>query len=398
MSGAVVLAVLVTVAAAAAGAAWLDRSSRSAGMAGAGAVALAGWAGLICLATILAAVPPRVLDGTQVGTALGWVLAVTAALLAVAGLIRLLPMDLTSVLSAVAAVTLVCGVAGIDASGGEALLALRPLGAAAIAIAALALLLRRGLDGWHAPGALAATAFAGAGLVAAARVALPGAAGWAGPVAAAATATGFAAAAAAAVIGPAAPRRRTGGGTDRMLAPALAASAIVAQSVRGIAGGIEAVGAVGVGLVGLGLVAVLLQSVRDATDLGADLDDTRARLDAVRENSDDVVLALDANGRVRTANAAVLPMLQRSPAALLGTDITEVARLEERAAVRELIRDVAHGVRRDARVELSLAPPAAGTAELRLRAVPGVPRRSWPTSPTRWTCATSWPRPPASTR
>jgi diguanylate cyclase (GGDEF)-like protein len=371
MTGAAVLTGLVTVTAAAACAAWADRSSRSAGMVSRGAALISGWAGLACLAAILALFPPAVLAGTTAGTVVGWTLSIAGAGLAGSGLLRLLPIDGEAGLAAVAAVTLACGLVGVDAAGRDAVAAARPIGAALIAAAALACIARRGLDGWHGPGALAGTAFAASGMAGAARLtgaapALPMA------VATGCAAVGFIALAAAAVLGPRRGRRPARpAGAEWMVVPVLAAAAVLVQTVRGLTGGIGAIGAVLVGVLGVGLAAALVQARRDGVDLGADLDDARARLDAVRENTDDVVLALDADGRVRTANAAVMPMLQRSPAALFGIDISEVAQLDERGAVRELIRDVAGGGRPRARVEVTLAPPATGTAELRLRAVPG---------------------------
>src|SRR6185312_3339511 len=61
----------------------------------------------------------------------------------------------------------------------------------------------------------------------------------------------------------------------------------------------------------------------------------------------------------------------RTPSSLVGRQFEGLARPDDRRAVRESVLAVARGREAAAQVELRLAPPAAGTAQLRLRAVQG---------------------------
>ena len=158
--------------------------------------------------------------------------------------------------------------------------------------------------------------------------------------------------------------------TSRVIPYALVACALIAAGARGFASGTGPVPVLLVGLVVGGLVAVQALALRENTALLADLEASGQRLAALIENTSDVIMRLDRDGRVLTANAATSRLLHVSPGAVAGRRVSDLARSEEAAAVDEVVSAVAGGFRPTARVELRLAPPATGTAELRLRAVP----------------------------
>jgi diguanylate cyclase (GGDEF)-like protein len=126
-----------------------------------------------------------------------------------------------------------------------------------------------------------------------------------------------------------------------------------------------------VALVVSGLVAAQWFAVRDNTRLRRELAAAAARLAALVENVTDVVLTIDAIGRVATANAMASRLLHRTPEGMAGLDVGELAVPGDRGVLRRAVDDVVHGRRSMARVEVGLAAPAIGTAELRLHAVPG---------------------------
>ncbi len=157
----------------------------------------------------------------------------------------------------------------------------------------------------------------------------------------------------------------------RTLPYSLTGAAMLAQTVAAARGTLSGVSLALVTLVVLCLLAVQGLALRENSRLSSALEYSRARLAALVENAGDVILGLDGRGRVVTANAAALVLLHRPPELLVGQDVAEVALLEERQRVRDAVAEVVRGRSASARAELTLAPPATGTVELRLRAVPG---------------------------
>jgi len=149
---------------------------------------------------------------------------------------------------------------------------------------------------------------------------------------------------------------------------AVAFGAVAVQVTRGRAGFLTGLLAL---VVVLALVAVQAFALRAGAELLTDLELSRQRLEALVENAQDVILGLDVGGRVVAANAAVERLLARPAAQVEGRDVAEVAVLDDRPSVRQAVRDVVHGRRATAKVELRLAHPAEGTAEMRLRGVDG---------------------------
>ncbi|MDP9824797.1 putative bifunctional diguanylate cyclase/phosphodiesterase [Kineosporia succinea] len=97
--------------------------------------------------------------------------------------------------------------------------------------------------------------------------------------------------------------------------------------------------------------------------------EARGRLAALVENTSDLLLRLDTNGRVLAVNGAVTRLLHRRPASVVHRPFEELA--HDQRAVRERVLEVTRGHREAAEIEVRLAPPATGTAQLRLRAVEG---------------------------
>jgi diguanylate cyclase (GGDEF)-like protein/PAS domain S-box-containing protein len=120
-----------------------------------------------------------------------------------------------------------------------------------------------------------------------------------------------------------------------------------------------------------GLVVLQAFGLVDNAQLVEELETSRQRLTALLENTSDLIVRLDSNGRVLAANAAAVRLLHRTPGSLAGRSFDDLARAEDRRGVREAVLAVARGREISAQVELRLAAPAAGTAQLRLRAVPG---------------------------
>ena len=97
----------------------------------------------------------------------------------------------------------------------------------------------------------------------------------------------------------------------------------------------------------------------------------RKRLSALVENTSDLLLRLDTNGRILAANAAAPRLLHRPPGSIAHRPFEELARPEDQRKVREAVLEVTRGHRAAAEIEVRLAPPATGTAQLRLRGVDG---------------------------
>jgi diguanylate cyclase (GGDEF)-like protein/PAS domain S-box-containing protein len=111
---------------------------------------------------------------------------------------------------------------------------------------------------------------------------------------------------------------------------------------------------------------MLYESDQVLTALGL----SRQRLATLVENTTDLLVWLDGNGRILTVNAAAIRLLHRTPSSVQGRSFEDLARAEDRRRVREMVLEVARGRRDSAEVEFGLCAPAAGTAQLRLRAVP----------------------------
>jgi diguanylate cyclase (GGDEF)-like protein/PAS domain S-box-containing protein len=157
----------------------------------------------------------------------------------------------------------------------------------------------------------------------------------------------------------------------RVLPYVLVSSAIVAVCGQALAGRTGVVPVVLVTLVVASLVVLQACTLNENDQLVNDLTSSQQRLTALVENTSDLIVRLDANGRVLAANAAAVRLLHRTPSSLTGRSFDDLARTEDRRRVREAVLDVTRGRQQAAQVELRLAPPATGTAQLRLRAVPG---------------------------
>ncbi|MBT0769748.1 EAL domain-containing protein [Kineosporia sp. J2-2] len=99
--------------------------------------------------------------------------------------------------------------------------------------------------------------------------------------------------------------------------------------------------------------------------------EARKRLALLVENTSDLLLRLDTNGRILAVNAAATRLLHRPPSSIAQRPFEELARPDDQRRVREAVLEVTRGHRDAAEIELLLAPPAAGTAQLRLRGVDG---------------------------
>ena len=168
---------------------------------------------------------------------------------------------------------------------------------------------------------------------------------------------------------PAVGRLSAASRSARALPYLLVGAAVTALLVAAFAGNGGPVSLLLVALVVCGLAAVQGVALRDNARLLHDLADSRSRLVALVENTSDVILGIDAIGRVSTANAAASRLLHRTPDVMVGLEVGELAVPEHRAALRAAVDDIVHRRRPAHRVEVRLAPPATGSAELRMRAV-----------------------------
>ena len=157
----------------------------------------------------------------------------------------------------------------------------------------------------------------------------------------------------------------------RVLPYVLVTSAVAAVCVEAPAGGTGPVPVVLVGVVVASLVLLQGIGLRENARLLADLEASRQRLAALVENTSDLIVRLDENGRVMASNAAAVRLLHRTPSSLSGRSFEGLAEPEDRRRVRETVLAVTRGQEPSAQVELQLASPATGSAQLRLRAVPG---------------------------
>ena len=157
----------------------------------------------------------------------------------------------------------------------------------------------------------------------------------------------------------------------RVLPYLLVSAAIVAVCAQALVATTGPVPVVLVTLVVASLVLLQACTLNENDQLVSDLTLSRQRLTALVENTSDLIVRLDSNGRVLAANAAAVRLLNRTPASLAGRSFDDLARPEDRRRVREAVLDVTRGRSEAAQVELRLIAPATGTAQLRLRAVPG---------------------------
>lgn len=157
----------------------------------------------------------------------------------------------------------------------------------------------------------------------------------------------------------------------RALPYALVASAVGAQLVSAFRAPVGPVSIVLVALVVSALAVVQGLARRENAELVRDLHASRTKLVALVENAGDVILGLDTTGRVLSANGAAVRLLHRAPESMTGLDVAALAVPEDRARLRETVDPVVLGRVSSGRVELRLAAPATGTAELRLQSVAG---------------------------
>lgn len=371
---------LLTLSAAAACATWLDRGLRSP-RAARPALALSGWAAVAGIGQVIAVARPA-LAGS-----LGWPLSVVAGGLAMLGLSRLLLARWEATVLATAWLTLGWGLAAIVGLPDDAqtIRVVRPLVMALLGLSVLAVWGQAavqemfdgpGTSGLPDPRELQPVA----AVLAAGGFTLAGLAGviGAGEIATAARAGGFVALAALPVLRGELPERL---GTAQ-LTPTRRLHQVVALAVTAAALAVQLMGSLldgrppgPVAWLAVGLLAgqMLLARWREAgtaARLAGELDRSQAVLAAVVEDSADVVLGVDRRGLVTSATDGDCGLLQRPAQTLVGNDLAELVPLDDREGLREVVLAITSGRRASARVQISLAPPASGTASLRLRAVP----------------------------
>ncbi len=380
-----VTGLLVTLVAATACALWAERSRHPQPFHRRDALALSGWVGMSAVGRLLA--PLHDAAGGSLLAAFGWVISGAAMALAIAGVAgvarrvlppgRVLAAALDSALIGIGLATVVWSITG---AGRDGLSVLRPLTTAVVSAGILTLVLRaRDVD----PSLVVDGRFRGAlgwGVTAAGAMTISGWCGVLGGTGAAtagslAALAGYLAMAWAALAGPRPPhpagRARF---VERRAALVVAAMAILALVLRASMTGVGGIGTAGALLAVVlpaSLLAVLVLASRENDRLGADLEHSRAQVAAMAATSSDVVIALDGDGRVLAANEAARTLLVRPPEDLVGHDVTAVVADDDRMRLHAAVLDVVQGLRETARLDLVLAPPAIGTAELRLRGIPG---------------------------
>jgi diguanylate cyclase (GGDEF)-like protein/PAS domain S-box-containing protein len=184
-------------------------------------------------------------------------------------------------------------------------------------------------------------------------------------------AAGYAVAAAVPRIGELPPAPSSPPHGLRLLPYVLVGSAVGAVCIQALAGHTGMMAVLLVTSVVLSMTALQAFALRQNDQLLRGLRSSRQRLDALVENTSDLIVRLDGNGRILAANAAAVRLLHRTPASLIGRSFDDLARAEDRRQVREAVLDVARGKEESAQVELRLSAPATGTAQLRLRQLDG---------------------------
>ncbi len=378
----------MTLAAALACAVWADRATRPAPLTTRSAVALAVWAGALGAVHLLSLASLRGAEPFGSAAWLGWLPVLISMAAVVLGAYwagsrvvlagRLFPVVVDSAIMGVGATTIVWGLSGSEREGFDVVV---PLFTAILGATVVALVLRaralspslvidgrfRTMLGWVG---VSAAAFAVSGLMALRTTAV-------GHAIAVGVVLGHLASAMAALTISAAPRAapapRRAGLVERLAPTIVIGAAVIALLLRvaGSSGRIGTVGAVLGTALFAGLVVSQALASREIQQLAADLEYSRARLAAMAANSADVIMGLDEDGRVLAVNDAAVALLGRTPDVLVGTDLSALAAEDERFRVRAAVLDVVQGLSEASRVELTLAGPAVGTAELRLRGVPG---------------------------
>jgi diguanylate cyclase (GGDEF)-like protein/PAS domain S-box-containing protein len=168
---------------------------------------------------------------------------------------------------------------------------------------------------------------------------------------------------------PAAPSRSTHG--LRVLPYVLVGSAVTAVCAQSLWAGPGTMQVLLLTSVVASLIALQAFALRQNAELVMGLRSSRQRLDALVENTSDLIVRLDTNGRIVAANAAAVRLLHRTPASLIGRSFDDLAQAEDRRQVREAVLDVTRGKAEATQVELRLNAPATGTAQLRLRQLDG---------------------------
>nr|WP_269329634.1 EAL domain-containing protein [Kineosporia babensis] len=162
------------------------------------------------------------------------------------------------------------------------------------------------------------------------------------------------------------PRRR-----GRVVPYGVTLTAALAVGLQAMAGRTGEIPLFGLGCLALAFAVWLTLLLLEQDELLRRQVEARKRLSALVENTSDLLLRLDTNGRVLAVNAAAPRLLHRAPGAVLQRPFEELARVEDQRKVREAVLEVTRGHRDEAEIEVRLAPPAAGTAQLRLRGVDG---------------------------
>ncbi|MDQ1294712.1 MAG: hypothetical protein QG608_2597 [Actinomycetota bacterium] len=93
----------------------------------------------------------------------------------------------------------------------------------------------------------------------------------------------------------------------------------------------------------------------------------RKRFSDFLENTEEAVLEIDGNGRIRSAGSAVRKLLMVGPEPLVGRRTIDLLPSRHHDAVRTLLSAMSRGERSTGLVRIELLPPAVGIVDLRLR-------------------------------
>lgn len=401
-----VLGILLTLAAAAACATWVDHAWRCARSGPDASPAAAGGSVLIAgavaaWAAIAAAGPVIALASPALAARLAWPLAVLTVVAVVLVIGPALASRWEAPLLATAVLGLGWGLLALVLPVDAAPVAntLRPLSTSLLAACVLALgalstaqelLDGQGSSGLPAPrdpqailAGVAAVAFTTAGLASLAEVTIRSAGGSAAVVATAATVVAYLALAAVPVLpgglisrlasGMPPPRRTPASRAYLTLALAVSATALAVHLVRTLVTGRP--GGVIAWLLTLVTALVLLaarwREAEGLAEVASELDQVRGRLEALSEDSTDVVLELDHRAMIVSASDGGRGLLQRPAHTVVGAELADLTPLADRPGLRDLVLTVTSGRRAGLRVEIPLAEPASGLALLRVRSVPG---------------------------
>ncbi|GAA3595618.1 hypothetical protein GCM10022223_08480 [Kineosporia mesophila] len=162
------------------------------------------------------------------------------------------------------------------------------------------------------------------------------------------------------------PRRR-----GRVVPYSVALAATSGVVIQAATSGTGPIPLFGLGCLGVAFAVWQTFLLLEQDDLLRGQVEARRQLGALVENTSDLLLRLDTHGRIVAVNAAATRLLHRPPASIAHRPFEELARTEDQRRVREAVLEVTRGHRDSAQIEVRLAAPATGTAQLRLRAVDG---------------------------